>query len=135
MRFFNTAGPCKLEDHYTIPPLERFDLEGILMLIQQKKYFVLHAPRQTGKTTCMLALMEYLNAEGKYHVLYVNVESAQAARENVAAGMKAVISDLASRAKNILDDDFMDTIRHQVFETSNEFSALHEVLSLWAANS
>ena len=51
MRFFNTAGPCKIDDHYTVPPLERFDLDDILMLIDQKKYFVLHAPGQTGKTT------------------------------------------------------------------------------------
>ncbi|MDA3790576.1 MAG: ATP-binding protein [Desulfobacula sp.] len=135
MRFFNTAGPCKIEDHYTIPPLERFDLDDILMLIEQKKYFVLHAPRQTGKTTCMLALMEYLNTEGKYHVLYINVEAAQAAREDVAAGMKAVLADFVSRAEDVLDDDFMDKVRHHVFKTKNEFSALYEVLTLWAASS
>ncbi|RLC09961.1 MAG: ATP-binding protein, partial [Deltaproteobacteria bacterium] len=57
MRFFNTAGPVDCEDHYYIPPLERFDLEEVLFLIKQKKYFVLHAPRQTGKTSCLLALM------------------------------------------------------------------------------
>ena len=50
MRFFNTAGPVKPEDHYCIPPLERFDLEEVLALVRMKKYFVLHAPRQTGKT-------------------------------------------------------------------------------------
>ncbi|MCK5323718.1 MAG: hypothetical protein KAJ45_06205, partial [Desulfobulbaceae bacterium] len=89
MRFFNTAGPCNVEDHYTIPPLERFNLDDILMLIEQKKYFVLHAPRQTGKTTCMLALMEHLNKEDRYHVLYINVEAAQAAREDVYKGIRA----------------------------------------------
>ena len=77
MRFFNTAGPVRCEDHYCLPPLQRLDLEEVLMLIDQKKYFVLHAPRQTGKTTCLLALQEYLNKEGKYRALYVNVESAQ----------------------------------------------------------
>ncbi len=25
MRFFNTAGPVRCEDHYCVPPLERFD--------------------------------------------------------------------------------------------------------------
>jgi hypothetical protein len=135
MRFFNTAGPCNIEDHYTIPPLERFDLDDILMLIDQEKYFVLHAPRQTGKTTCMLALMEYLNKKGRYDVLYINVEAAQAAREDVAAGMKAVLADFVSRAEDVLDDDFMDKVRHHVFKTKNEFSALYEVLTLWAASS
>lgn len=49
MRFFNTAGPVNPHDHYCIPPPERFDPEEILLLIAQKKYFVLHAPRQPAK--------------------------------------------------------------------------------------
>jgi len=53
MRYFNTAGPVNCADHYCLPPLERFDLGEVLMLIEQRKYFVLHAPRQTGKTTCL----------------------------------------------------------------------------------
>ena len=55
-RFFNTAGPNRPEVEYTINPLSRFDLNDIMALIQQGKYFVLHAPRQTGKTSCLLAL-------------------------------------------------------------------------------
>lgn len=51
MRFFNTAGPVNREKHYCLPPLKRFDLDEILYLIRQEKYFVLHAPRQTGKTS------------------------------------------------------------------------------------
>jgi hypothetical protein len=35
--------------------------------IRQKKYFVFHAPRQTGKTSCMLALRDYLNESGEYN--------------------------------------------------------------------
>jgi hypothetical protein len=46
MRFFNTAGPVDPRRHYCIPPLTRFDLDEVLMLIAQHKYFVLHAPRQ-----------------------------------------------------------------------------------------
>ncbi|MCX6039999.1 MAG: hypothetical protein NTV69_02535, partial [Caldilinea sp.] len=61
MRFFNTEGPVNCADHYCLPPLARLDLEAILGLIDQKKCFLLHAPRQTGKTSCLLALAEYLN--------------------------------------------------------------------------
>jgi hypothetical protein len=50
-KFFNTAGPNKPDMHYEIDPLSRFDLSEVLMLIRQQKYFVMHAPRQTGKTT------------------------------------------------------------------------------------
>lgn len=55
IRFFNTAGPIVREDHYFNEPLNRIDLTDILSLIDQKKYFVLHAPRQTGKTSYLLA--------------------------------------------------------------------------------
>jgi hypothetical protein len=70
MRFFNTAGPVNCSDHYCLPPLERFDLAVIEMLLAQKKYFVLHAPHQTGKTTSMLALVDHLNPGGHYRALY-----------------------------------------------------------------
>ena len=98
-RFFNTAGPVNPKDHYCLPPLERLDLPTVLSLIVQKKYFVLHAPRQTGKTTCLLALADYLNREGKYRCLYCNVEVAQAAREDVEAGIKAICVELSLKAK------------------------------------
>ncbi|MDV7396412.1 hypothetical protein RZS08_33770, partial [Arthrospira platensis SPKY1] len=78
MRFFNTEGPVVPEDHYSVPPLQRWDLEQVLTLIAQKKYFLLHAPRQTGKTTCLLALADYLNREGCYRAVYANIEPAQA---------------------------------------------------------
>jgi len=70
MRTFNTAGPIRPDEHYHIPPLERWDMDEIRCLIREKRYFVLHAPRQTGKTSCLLALMERLNAEADYTALY-----------------------------------------------------------------
>ena len=91
MRFFNTAGPVRCEIHYCLPPLTRFDLDQVLMLIDQQKYFVLHAPRQTGKTTYLLALMEYLNQEGHYRCLYFNVEAAQSAWEDVRRRSEDVV--------------------------------------------
>jgi hypothetical protein len=45
MRFFNTEGPVRADMHYLLPPLTRWDLEEVLALIEQKKYFLLHAPR------------------------------------------------------------------------------------------
>ena len=90
MRFFNTAGPIDAEIHYHIPPLARLDVDDLLLLIQQRKYFVLHAPRQTGKTSALLALKDDLNASGEFRCAYVNVEIGQAAREDVAAAMRLV---------------------------------------------
>ena len=134
MRFFNTAGPVDCREHYCIPPLERLDLEEVLMLLQQKKYFVLHAPRQTGKTSCLLALLDYLNAGGQYRCVYINVEAAQAAREDVAAAMQSILSELAARARMVLDDSFVDTIRAEVLANNGPYGALDGVLTQWSAH-
>ena len=48
-RWFNTAGPCKPGYHYMLPPARR--IPQVRVVIDQMQYFVLHAPRQTGKTT------------------------------------------------------------------------------------
>ena len=56
MRKFNVAGPCDAEFHYLIAPETR--LPEARGLIEDRGYFVLHAPRQTGKTSRMLALEE-----------------------------------------------------------------------------
>lgn len=64
-KFFNTAGPIQADIHYNVDPLCRINLEEIEMLIYQRKYFVLYAPQQTGKTSCLLALRDYLNVRGE----------------------------------------------------------------------
>lgn len=71
-RWFNTAGPCKPEIHYTLPSLER--LPSVARIIDQQGYFVIHAPRQTGKTTAMLTLAQQLTAQGRYAALMVSAE-------------------------------------------------------------
>ncbi|MCK4422651.1 MAG: ATP-binding protein, partial [Candidatus Omnitrophica bacterium] len=96
---------------------------------------VLHAPRQTGKTTCLLALMEHLNAAGQYKCLYINVEPAQSAREDVDKAIRAILSGLSRRASRLLNDDFLKTRWLQVLEESGGHAALGEALSLWAQNS
>ena len=91
MRFFNTEGPVRPDLHYCLPPLHRWNLDDVLTLIERQKYFLLHAPRQTGKTSCLLALMAHLNREGRYRAVYANLETAQAARENVALAMPGLV--------------------------------------------
>ena len=133
-RFFNTAGPIVAADHYHVPPLERLDRDEVLMLIRQQKYFVLHAPRQTGKTSALLALRDLLNsgAVGEYRCVYVNVEVAQAAREDVATAMRSTLSALARAARQTLDDQFVADAWPRIFEGSGPYAALHGTLSRWA---
>ena len=54
-RYFNIAGPCIPEKHYMLPALDR--LPGIRRLVSREQYFVIHAPRQTGKTTALKELV------------------------------------------------------------------------------
>ncbi|MBR1415393.1 MAG: ATP-binding protein [Prevotella sp.] len=104
-RFFNTAGPQKPDIHYTIDPLTRFDVDEVLMLIRQQKYFVLHAPRQTGKTSCMLALRDLLNKQGDYISVYANVEGGQASRDNVWSVVKSTVDTLALKTTQVMGGD------------------------------
>ncbi len=132
MRFFNTAGPTILRDHYHIPPLERIDRDEVFGLIEQKRYFILHAPRQTGKTSALLALMDELNEAGRHRAVYVNVEGAQTAREDVSAAMRAILSVLSSSAADHLDDTFVEDNWLGILEASGAHDALREVLRRWA---
>ena len=65
VREFNTEGPLSLDGTTCIPPLERVDLDEILGLIRSRRCFVLHAPRQTGKTSTLLALRDLPNSRTK----------------------------------------------------------------------
>ena len=52
MRRFNTEGPVRPDVHCCIPPLARLDdVDRVLGLVRDMRHFVLHAPRQTGKTS------------------------------------------------------------------------------------
>ena len=134
MRFFNTAGPIQPANNYCIPPLERFDLDDVLGLIRTRKYFVLHAPRQTGKTSSLLALRDLLNsgAVGDYRCVYINVEVGQAAREDRHEALRAILSELASRAHLTLQDTFLKEARAGILEEAGPNGALKEALSSWA---
>ena len=132
MRFFNTAGPIKPDMHYCIPPLQRLDLDEVLTLVQNGKYFVLHAPRQTGKTSALLALRDLLNTEGTYRCVYINVERGQTAREDVERAMRAILGELASRARSALGDEFLDEIWFDILLKYGPDGALGEALTRWA---
>jgi type II secretory pathway predicted ATPase ExeA len=104
-------------------------------LIEQKKYFVLHAPRQTGKTSCLLALIEYLNRQGHYRALYINVEAGQAARENIQRGVHAILSELANHARFTLNDLYLTENFKALLDQHGGENALNAALTLWAESS
>ncbi|MDR2627705.1 MAG: AAA-like domain-containing protein, partial [Dysgonamonadaceae bacterium] len=75
MRYFNVTGPCNSDRHYMIDASTR--LKGVKQLIDMEQYFVIHAARQSGKTTCLQDLTKKINERGQYHALYCSLESVQ----------------------------------------------------------
>ncbi len=135
MRKFNTAGPVRPARDYCVPPLERLDLGEVLGLIRDEAWFVLHAPRQTGKTSALLALRDLLNggSEGALRCVYVNVEIAQAAREEVGLALRAIIGLLAEQARAIPAIGPVPPADGSADPRRNPYGALLTFLARWAA--
>ncbi len=131
MRFFTTEGPVNCADHYCLPPLARFDLDEVTSLIAQKKYFLLHAPRQTGKTSCLLALAEYLNQGDAYYAVYANIEAAQALREDVDRAMATIITDIAQWASLVFRSEAAPRLAREVLADTPHASTLGVFLARW----
>ncbi|MBD2152432.1 ATP-binding protein, partial [Pseudanabaena sp. FACHB-1277] len=88
-KHFNTAGPCKPNLHYMLSSTER--IPQIKNLIAQENYFVIHAPRQVGKTTAMLTLAQELTASGEYTALMVSVEVGSAFPDQPEIAEQAIL--------------------------------------------
>jgi hypothetical protein len=101
-RFFNTAGPCNPRIHYVLPPERR--LPGVRRLIDQEYYFVVHSPRQSGKTTYLRTLAPALTEEGRYAALTVSCETGQAADSDVERGIAALLDVIRQAAENHLPE-------------------------------
>ena len=97
-RNFNVAGPCLPKEHYMIDVFGRGGNE-VLDLINEKFYFVIHAARQSGKTTLLWELTDRLNAEGEYYVLYCSLEAVQGIKEPEKG-----IPEIVNRVKTCIKD-------------------------------
>lgn len=100
-KFFNTAGPCIPTEHYMLPALDR--LPEIRQLVGRGRYFVMHAPRQTGKTTALKALVREINAKGDMVALYCTLEALQNAKdvENAMPKFKRLLLRSASAVPSL----------------------------------
>jgi hypothetical protein len=105
MRFFNTTGPCRPDMHYMLPPEERLvGAEGLEIplhrYIGDQLYWVLHAPRQTGKTTFLQSWMREINAGDAALACYVSVERCQDVPETELA-MPAICEAIQDAARDL----------------------------------
>ncbi|HRF40500.1 MAG TPA: ATP-binding protein, partial [Saprospiraceae bacterium] len=105
-RYFNTTGLCSPKDHYMVNPF-RDIYDDILRLIEAKQYFLIHAPRQTGKTTFLHSLAHRLNREGKYVATVCSLESAGYQSISVEDANHVFIQSMYNRASLFVDESNM----------------------------
>jgi hypothetical protein len=99
VKYFNTAGPCVPALHYIVPPEPR--LPEARPLIERGMYFVVHAPRQTGKTTTLRSLAMELTAEGGSAALHFSCESAEPAGDDYVAAQDLVLQVIRRAASSL----------------------------------
>ena len=132
---FNTAGPSVSGKHYMLDPLARIHYQDIEELIVDERYFILHAPRQTGKTTALLALMKYLNASGRYAAVYANIEGVQTARHDVARAMRSITHIIADAAEDYLGETRLHDWRRSIWKNTGPDDVLRTLLRIWSSAS
>ncbi|WP_242034241.1 ATP-binding protein [Richelia sinica] len=125
-RWFNIAGPCKPEKHYTLSATSR--LPDLSVMIEQESYFVLHAPRQTGKTTAMLALAQQLTATGRYAAVMVSVEVGSAFNHDPSAAELAILGTW----RNTIEDNLPPELQPPTWVYNAPGQRIGENLRAWS---
>ncbi|MCI5148725.1 MAG: ATP-binding protein, partial [Candidatus Electrothrix sp. MAN1_4] len=98
-KYFNTTGPCFPRLHYMLPPKDRLVGASLDRYIRDELYWVLHAPRQTGKTTFLQSWMHEINAVTEAVACYVTLETCQevTAVERAIPAMAEAVQQWAKR--------------------------------------
>lgn len=131
MRFFNTAGPCRPDRHYMLPSERR--LPSVRRLLEQEHYFVLHAPRQSGKTTFVRSWVKKLRSEGRVNAVHATCETGQTARADIERGVRAVIRAI-DQETDLLPEELRPEPPENVAHVEAE-GALREYLARWSRKS
>jgi hypothetical protein len=97
-------------------------------LVEQGGYFVVHAPRQTGKTTALRALAERLTASGQYAALHFSCEVGEAAGDDFGEAQRAIFSQLRQSAELFLPAE----LRPPPLSDAPDSTLLGTVLTAWA---
>jgi hypothetical protein len=125
-RFFNTAGPCRPGEHYMLPAAVR--VPEVREIVERGGYFVLHAPRQTGKTTALLQLAQDLTAEGRYAACLLSVETGAPFADDPATAETAILSTWRDATQRWLPAE----LRPLAWPEGTSVGRLGSLLAAWA---
>jgi hypothetical protein len=98
------------------------------VLVERMGYFVIHAPRQTGKTTVIRALAEELTASGRYAAMAFSCEVGRAARDNYGGAQRDILQGVREEAELALQPD----LRPPPWPEVPDGSLLKAALTAWA---
>ncbi|MDI1447033.1 ATP-binding protein [Polyangium sp. 6x1] len=126
MRTFSTEGPCDPARHYHLPAAPRL-AEG-LGLVDEGAYFLVRAPRRTGKTTSLRALAAELLASGRYAALVASAEVGEPLGDDLARAEESLLASIRLSAEH----DLPPELRPPPFPASAEGTRIWAALSAWA---
>ncbi|TPX29285.1 ATP-binding protein [Cylindrospermopsis raciborskii] len=126
-KHFNTAGPCQSDIHYMLSPTGR--LPQLKALIDGRNYFIIHAPRQVGKTTAMIALAQELTDSGEYTAVMLSVEVGSVFPDEPERAERAILGSWQDAIDIWLPEDLHPPFDPERRETIGAF------LKSWAKSS
>jgi hypothetical protein len=109
-----------------LPALRR--IPQVRDLVDQQTYFVVHAPRQVGKTTTLMSLGAELTREGRYTALLVSLEYGAPFRSDPGAAELAFLGPWRSNARAWLPPE----LQPPPWPDAAPGQRVHAALEAWA---
>ncbi|QNP30607.1 AAA-like domain-containing protein [Cylindrospermopsis curvispora] len=128
-KHFNTAGPCQSDIHYMLSPTVR--LPDLKALIDGRNYFIIHAPRQVGKTTAMIALAQELTDSGQYTAVMLSVEVGSGFSHNPQQAEQVILEEWKQAIKFYLPKE----LQPSYWPERGADSGIGKTLSEWSGQS
>ena len=135
MKTFGIAGPINPEDNYYIP--HRLDWNKLDLFLDSKYYFLIHAPRQSGKTTAILEYVKHVNEQGKYNALYITTEPAHIAKNDIERTVYWLLQQFVTQLRVHLPEESktLSFLQIMLQEKSVSEVAFYRFLEFWSENS
>ena len=134
-RFFNTVGAINPKDHYFLP--HRLNWAHLTDLIKKKYYFILHAPRQSGKTTAIIEFVKHLNLEKNYKALYLSTEPAHGSSNDLKESIRALLEEFRDQIRFFLPEETiaLNYLNNVLKKRTLTKTAVLSFLRFWAQES
>ncbi len=114
-----------------LPASERLRADNVMRLIEQQNYFVLHAPRQIGKTTSMIQLARELTASGKYTAAKVSMEVGRGLGADLNGAELAMLGDW----RGDLEHQLPEALWPPEWPTARPGQRIGAALQAWSSHS